>query len=121
MSILSVKNDNVSDSSFVNAQKPVPPAISGYSISGSDDTALDPAGGQTILIAGSGFQRGATITMDGSAIAVVTFVSSNQLSFTSPAKTAGTYTSYVVNQDGGTAIYITGLVYSNLQIGRAHV
>lgn len=114
MSITSVKNDNVGDSSFINAQKSIPPTITGYTVSGSDDTALDPAGGQTVLINGTGFQRGATITFDGNAVAVVTWVSSNQLSFTSPAKSAGTYTMYVVNADSGTAIYIPGIIYSNL-------
>ena len=114
MSITSVKNDNVGDSSFINSQKPLPPAIIGYTVNGTDDTALDPAGGQTVLLNGTGFQRGATITLNGSAIAVVSFVSTNQLSFTSPALSAGTYTIYVVNADLGTAIYIPGLIYSNL-------
>jgi hypothetical protein len=54
------------------------------------------------------------VTLNGSAIAVVTYVNANQLSFTSPAQSAGTYTIYAVNADGGTGIYIPGLIYSNL-------
>jgi hypothetical protein len=114
MSITSVINDTVTSVSFVNAQKPLPPTISGYSVGGLDDTALDPAGGQTVQINGTGFLAGATITFDGSAVAVVTFSSANRLTFTSPAKSAGTYTIYVVNPDGGTAIYIPGIIYSVL-------
>lgn len=112
MSINSVKNDSIGQDSVVNAQKPIAPTITNYSVDGVDDEALDPAGGQTVLINGSGFQRGATVTFDGSAIAVVSWVSSSQLSFTAPAKSAGTYNIYVVNSDGGTAIYIPGIIYS---------
>jgi len=114
MSIKSVINDTASSESFINAQKPLPPTISGYSVGGLDDTALDPAGGQTVQINGTGFLPGATLTFDGSAIAVVTYVNPNRLTFTSPAKSAGTYTIYVVNPDGGTAIYIPGIIYSVL-------
>lgn len=114
MSITSVINKNLGDSSFVVAQKPNPPEITGYSVSDNDDTALDPAGGQTVLINGSGFQRGATITFDGIAVSAVTWISPNQLSFIAPAKNAGTYTLYVVNSDLGTAIYIPGVIYSTL-------
>jgi hypothetical protein len=114
MSVTSIVNDTIGRDSFVNSQKPVPPTINGYSVSGLDDTALDPAGGQTVFINGTGFQRGAIVTFDGSAIAVVSFVSSSRLSFTSPAKSAGTYTIYVVNSDGGTAIFIPGIIYSTL-------
>ena len=114
MSINSVSNDLASTVNFINAQKPIPPTVSGYSVAGKDDLALDPAGGQTVQINGTGFLPGATITFDGSAVAVVTFVNANQLTFTSPAKSAGTYTIYVVNADGGTAIYIPGVIYSLL-------
>ena len=114
MSINSVSNDLASTVNFINAQKPIPPTVSGYSVAGKDDTALDPAGGQTVQINGTGFLPGAIITFDGSAVAVVTFVNANQLTFTSPAKSAGTYTIYVVNADGGTAIYIPGVIYSLL-------
>ena len=88
MSITSVVNDLVTSVSVINALKPLPPTISGYSVGGLDDTALDPAGGQTVQINGTGFLAGATITFDGSAVAVVTYVNPNRLTFTSPAKTA---------------------------------
>ncbi len=114
MSINSVVNDTVTSESVINALKPLPPTISNYSVGGLDDTALDPAGGQTVQINGTGFLAGATITFDGSAVAVVTYVNPNRLTFTSPAKSAGTYTIYVVNPDGGTAIYIPGIIYSVL-------
>ena len=114
MSITSVVNDLVTSVSVINALKPLPPTISGYSVGGVDDTALDPAGGQTVQINGTGFLAGATITFDGSAVAVVTYVNPNRLTFTSPAKSAGTYTIYAVNPDGGTAIFIPGIIYSVL-------
>jgi len=114
MSITSVVNDLVTSVSVINALKPLPPTISGYSVGGVDDTALDPAGGQTVQRNGTGFLPGATITFDGSAVAVVTYVSPNRLTFTSPAKSAGTYTIYAVNPDGGTAIFIPGIIYSVL-------
>jgi hypothetical protein len=114
MSINSVVNDLVTSVSVVNALKPLPPSISGYSVAGKDDLALDPAGGQTVQINGTSFLPGSTITFDGSAVSVVTYVNPNQLTFTSPAKSAGTYTIYVVNADGGTAIYLPGIIYSTL-------
>ena len=114
MSINSVVNDTVTSESVINALKPLPPTITNYSVGGVDDTALDPAGGQTVQINGTGFLAGATITFDGNAVAVVTFVNANRLTFTSPAKTAGTYTIYAVNPDGGTAIFIPGIIYSVL-------
>ena len=62
MSITSVVNDTVTSVSVLNAQKPLPPTITNYSVGGVDDTALDPAGGQTVQINGTGFLAGATIT-----------------------------------------------------------
>ena len=82
----------------------------------SSATAADPAGGQTITINGSGFASGATTYVAGAIISVTNFVSSTQLTFTSPAKTAGSYTLSVVNTDGGTASYIPGLTYSALPV-----
>ena len=41
------------------------PTITSWSISGSDDTALNPAGGQTVLVNGSGFVTGVSATLGG--------------------------------------------------------
>jgi hypothetical protein len=90
------------------------PYISGYAISGSDDTALDPAGGQTVLVNGTGFIAGVSATLAGTQIASVTLVSSTQISFTSPAKAGGSYSLVVYNSTGGAAILVPGLTYSSV-------
>lgn len=79
-----------------------------------DDTAADPAGGQTISIEGSNFQSGASVYVDGSVVGVVSFVSSSVLQFVSPAKAAGSYSLYVVNPNGSTAIAVPGIQYSGV-------
>ena len=78
MSITSVKNDALSRESVATSLIPLPPTISGYTVTGTDDLALDPAGGQTIQINGVGFLSGATITINGSVVSVVTYVDSNR-------------------------------------------
>jgi hypothetical protein len=92
------------------------PTITGYSVTGdsdyeADDTALDTAGGQTITLNGSGFKSGATVTLGGASIGSVS-VTSTTISFTAPAKTAGTYNVYVTNPGGGTAVLAPGVLYS---------
>lgn len=52
---------------FVQAASPQP-SITSWSISGSDDNALDPAGGQTVIVNGTGFASGASVTVGGSQI-----------------------------------------------------
>ena len=91
------------------------PYISGYSVQGIDDTALDPAGGQTVIINGSGFATGVSAIVGGVQIASVTLISSKQISFTSPAKTAGSYTLVVYNSSSDAAsILVPGLIYSGV-------
>ena len=77
-----------------------------------DDTATDSAGGQTVTINGTNFVSGCYVYIDGSIVPVVTFVSSVRLTFTAPAKSAGAYSLFVYNPDGGTAYYIPGISYS---------
>ena len=77
-----------------------------------DDTAAAPAGGQTIGIVGTGFESGCTVYIDLVPVGVTTFISSTLLSFTSPAKSPGSYTLYVVNPDGTTALAVPGIQYS---------
>jgi len=78
----------------------------------SDDTAADPAGGQTITLTGSGFDVGASVIINTVAVGVVSVVSSTTITFTSPALSAGSYPIYVVNTNGGTAIAVPGIQYS---------
>ena len=101
-----------SQSQFVQSVDPQP-SISGYTISGLDDTALDPAGGQTVLINGSGFASGISATLGGAQIGAVTLVNPTQISFTAPAKSPGSYTLVVYNASGGAAILVPGLSYSS--------
>lgn len=97
-------------------QKTFPkPYITGYALSGSDDNALDPAGGQTILVNGGNFASGVSAVVDGTQIGSVTLISSNQISFTTPAKASGSYTLIVYNPSSDSAaILVPGLIYSGV-------
>lgn len=79
-----------------------------------NDTAANPTGGQTITLTGSGFENGASVIINNSAVGVVTVVSSTTITFTSPALATGSYPVYVVNTNGGTAIAVPGIQYSGV-------
>ena len=79
-----------------------------------DDTAADTAGGQILTITGSGFVSGASVVIDGTTVGVVTVVSSTEITFVSPAKAAGSYSLYVINPDGATAISVVGIQFSGM-------
>jgi hypothetical protein len=79
-----------------------------------DDTAADTAGGQTLTITGSGFISGASVIIDGATVSVVSVVSGTQITFVAPAKAAGSYSLYVINPDGATAISIVGIQFSGV-------
>jgi len=83
---------------------------------GGDDLATAVGGGQTVTLSGSGFISGCQILIGTVYASVVTFVSSTVVTFVAPAKTAGTYTLYVVNPDGGTGISIPGVSYSDAPV-----
>jgi hypothetical protein len=88
------------------------PKISSLSYPG-DDLAANTAGGQTVQINGSGFAANSTVYLNGNAVASVTYNSSSNLIFTTPALSAATYPVYVINpEDGATAIFIPGLEIS---------
>ena len=89
----------------------IAPRVSSIAYPGND-TAADTAGGQTITLTGSGFVAGASVLINGSAVGVVSVVSSTSITFTSPANSTGSYVIYVVNSDGSTAIAIPGIQYS---------
>jgi len=77
-----------------------------------DDTAADPAGGQTITIVGANFSASSVVYVNGNVMSPVGFVNSAALTFTAPASSPGVASLYVVNADGGTAIGVPGIVYS---------
>jgi hypothetical protein len=80
-----------------------------------DDTAVNVAGGY-IVVTGQGFQSNCQVLIsDGTTSNLacsVSFVSSTTLRAQVPAKSAGTYTVYLINGDGDTAIRVNALQYS---------
>jgi hypothetical protein len=77
-----------------------------------DDIAADTAGGQTITLTGTGFTAGLSVLVNTTMAAVVTVVSSTQVTFTAPAMAAGTYVLYLVATDGSVALSLPGISYS---------
>lgn len=70
------------------------------------------AGAQTLSVTGSGFASGAQVLIDNRPVDLTTYVSSTVLQFLTPAKTAGTYSFFVINADGITAASAVGITYS---------
>ena len=78
-------------------------------------TAADPAGGESIIINGTGFQTGITCTIGGTS-ATTAFNSATQITITSPAKAAGQYTVAVTNTDGGNGSQANFIQYSGVPV-----
>ena len=108
-----VQNDLILGNVTVTGSTINTPKVSTIGYPGND-TAADTAGGQTITLTGSGFLAGASVLINGSAVSVVTVVSTTSITFTSPANNTGSYVLYVINTDGGTAIAIPGIQYSGV-------
>jgi hypothetical protein len=77
-----------------------------------DDTAVNVGGGY-IVVTGSHFQSGATVLIDTTPAAAVTYVNNTTLRVQVPAKSSASYNLYVVNPDGGTGIRVNGVTYSS--------
>ena len=80
----------------------VNPTFSSFDYPG-DDTALDPAGNQSLVINGGGFNVGVTVTIDGTTCSSITRNSATQLTVTTPAKSAGSQALVITNTDGGSS------------------
>ena len=102
-------------STTITATSSIVPKITSLSYPGSA-TAADPAGGQTITINGTGFLSGISAYVANTVLGATNLVSSTQVTFTAPAKTAGSYTLSVTNTDGGSASYVGGISYSALPV-----
>lgn len=77
--------------------------------------AASTTGGETITVAGSGFAAGAKVFVDMTEC-TASVTSTTSLSFTTPAKTSGTYHLYVYNTDGSHAMKPAGIVFSALPV-----
>jgi hypothetical protein len=93
-------------------------AVTGVKVSSiaylNDDTAANTIGGDLITVTGAGFTPNTVVYVDRTQASVVTYVSNTQITFSSPAKTAGSYILYFYNADGGSAAYIPGINYSGV-------
>jgi len=71
------------------------------------------SGNESIVLTGTGFEPGVQIYINGNAVPAVSRTNANSVSFTTPALgTGATYVVYVVNPDGGTAIFVPGMQVS---------
>jgi hypothetical protein len=69
------------------------------------------AGGTAVVITGTNFTLGSTVTFGGTAATSVVVTSPTRLTCVTPAKTAGTY-NVVVTTDSGAATKTNGYVYT---------
>ena len=90
-----------------------PPTFSSVDYPGST-TALDPAGGESLVINGGNFVSGITVTIGGTSASSVTLNSAIQITVTTPAKTAGTYDIVLTNTNGGTATASNAVSYNGV-------
>jgi hypothetical protein len=97
----------------VTADNVLTPKISSLSYPNAA-TAASTTGSETITINGSGYQAGLGVYIANTIVPVSTVVNSSTITFTSPAKAAGSYPLVVINPDGGTGSFIPGISYSQL-------
>ncbi len=90
-----------------------PPSFSSVDYPG-DDTALDPAGGQNLVINGGGFLTGINVKVGGTNASSVTVNSVTQITIVTPAKSAGTYALEFTNTDGGNATANSAVSYNGV-------
>jgi alpha-tubulin suppressor-like RCC1 family protein len=110
-------NTVASYAEFSNFAASLAPRVSYANVANSlyftvDDTAVNVGGGY-IVVTGANFQSGATVLIDTVQASAVTYVDSTTLRVQVPARSAATYSLYVVNPDGGTGIRVNGLTYSS--------
>ena len=88
--------------------------ISSVTFTGSA-TAARITGGETVTVNGSGFNASSIVYINETSCNT-TYVSGASLTFTSPAKTAGSYNLYVYNDDGSSGIKPAGIPFSDVPI-----
>ncbi|MAT87029.1 MAG: hypothetical protein CL532_00550 [Aestuariivita sp.] len=92
---------------------PTPPTISSISYPGSA-TALNTAGGDNLVVTGTGYETGITATIDSTACPTVTRDSSTQLTLGTPAKGAGTYANGLELKQANGLLAVINVDYSGV-------
>jgi hypothetical protein len=80
-------------------------------VSGITATSGPSAGGSTVILSGSGFIVGATVSLGGTAATGITVVSASTITATSPAHAAGSVDVVVINPDTQTASCVSCFTY----------
>jgi hypothetical protein len=105
---VTITNPDAQKSTLANAFTYVaPPAMTSVT-----PATVSTAGGSTITIAGTGFQDGVTVTINGTAATSVTRVSATQVTAVVPPGTAGTASVQIANPDGLYQALTTLLTYA---------
>jgi len=81
-----------------------PKAIRAPIVTSVSTTSVSSTGGESVLIYGSNFQPSVAVYLGNTASPTVTQINSNAISFSVPGKDPGTYSLYVVNPNGGSAV-----------------
>ena len=79
-------------------------------------TALNAAGGQTLIINGSGYDANTTVTFGTTSVSAISVLSATQLSVTTPALANGTYNLVLGNAAGGTTTESNVIILSLIHI-----
>jgi hypothetical protein len=89
------------------------PKVSNLIYFGANNSARA-SGGQTITLLGSNFTSNANVYINSTIAPSVTYISSSNVQFTTPALSVGTYLVYVINPENGAfGISIPGLTVTN--------
>lgn len=92
-------------------EKSPPPALPPPVLLSVSPPQLD-LGGGAVVIGGTGFQDGATVSVGGTPATGVTYVSGTQLLVGAPARASGSADVVVANPDGQQATLVAGLTYA---------
>ncbi|WP_089406057.1 S8 family serine peptidase [Geodermatophilus saharensis] len=87
------------------------PGVGPFGLTSINPTRVDTAGGTSVTVTGTAVPAGARVRVGSSAQATVTAVSATSVTFTTPARAAGTYDVYVFAPDGTSSVLAGGLTY----------
>lgn len=75
-------------------------------------SSVSTSGNQSVTLTGTNFAAGMTIMIGNVVSSVVTVSNTTSLTFTTPARPAGTYIIYAMRTDGAISLKVPGLTYA---------